>query len=430
MRPSGKMTRMMFTVVAIELSYVCHAAAAAGIVAGVGDLGNTLRDRGSETHVSDIERVSTEFEARLAGKDAGLLAIHKKLAFTLQKLAESEAQLAKKEAELIACRSAHTAITAREGSAVEHRRRHYALTASIAHTAPTSAHQSRSILEVDLVPQIACTLDEVTKVGTASDKASAVLALLGSNAPCGQCLMGCATAKDATSCAMACTTAGLAATPPQGTEPPPPPAVAEAVAPCTVAEVMGVGTAADKGAVVMALMGTNAPCSQCIMACASAADSTSCALACASSSDAAPSEAGPSPNAPTGQGESGARSCSKAEADSVLRAPSESQVQVVVDMFGTNLACASCMVPCAGLPNTVDAIGCLLACQHQNENRCEDTTRIAHLIEKATFDDRDTLVRMLELSEALCVYCILETYASSLLGRAPVMVPPAHISRG
>ena len=51
---------------------------------------------------------------------------------------------------------------------------------------------------------------------------------------------------------------------------------------CTMAEVMGVGTAADATSAVMALMGTNAPCGQCIMKCASAPDSTSCAMACAS----------------------------------------------------------------------------------------------------------------------------------------------------
>jgi hypothetical protein len=49
---------------------------------------------------------------------------------------------------------------------------------------------------------------------------------------------------------------------------------------CTVPEVMGVGTAADKTTALMGLMGKNAACGQCVMACSSAADSTTCALKC------------------------------------------------------------------------------------------------------------------------------------------------------
>ncbi len=52
-------------------------------------------------------------------------------------------------------------------------------------------------------------LADVMRVGSAADKTSAVIGLMGSNPPCGQCLMGCATAKDSTSCAMACASGGV-----------------------------------------------------------------------------------------------------------------------------------------------------------------------------------------------------------------------------
>ena len=64
-----------------------------------------------------------------------------------------------------------------------------------------------------------CTMSEVMGVGSAPDKTAAVMALMGSNAPCGGCIMGCATKAGAeqTSCAMACAAGG-------GSAPAPPPA--------------------------------------------------------------------------------------------------------------------------------------------------------------------------------------------------------------
>jgi len=49
---------------------------------------------------------------------------------------------------------------------------------------------------------------------------------------------------------------------------------------CTTAEVMGVGTAADKATALMGLMGKNAACGGCMAKCASSADSTTCAMGC------------------------------------------------------------------------------------------------------------------------------------------------------
>ena len=195
-----------FAAVAILCSYTLRAA---GIyAAGAGN-----RDhRGSESDAPDVERLRTSFEMTLAEKDAELLATHRKLEETLQKLSGREAQLATKDIELAACRSAHTAVPLWESSAAEHRR-HSALTAvtaSGAHLAPTTAHPSRSMLQVD-------------------------------------------------------------------------------------------------------------------------------------------------------QGVSDSRMCSKVEIDSLLRAPSELQMQVVAEIFGTNMACALCIIPCADKP-TVDAVSCSLAC--------------------------------------------------------------------
>ena len=68
-----------------------------------------------------------------------------------------------------------------------------------------------------------CTMSEVMGVGSAPDKTVAVMALMGSNAPCGGCIMGCATKAGAeqTSCAMACAAGGGSA---PAAPPAPPPA--------------------------------------------------------------------------------------------------------------------------------------------------------------------------------------------------------------
>jgi hypothetical protein len=54
------------------------------------------------------------------------------------------------------------------------------------------------------VPAPACTMAEVMTVGSAADKTSAVVGLVDSNPPCGQCLMCCASAKDEVSCGLDC----------------------------------------------------------------------------------------------------------------------------------------------------------------------------------------------------------------------------------
>ncbi len=128
---------------------------------------------------------------------------------------------------------------------------------------------------------VACTMAEVMKVGTAADKTSAVVGLMSSSPLCAQCLMGCASAADATGCGMACASGAPPVAPP-----PPAPEPASLAAACTMAEVMKVGTAADKTSAVVGLMSSSPLCAQCLMGCASAADATGCGMACASGGSA------------------------------------------------------------------------------------------------------------------------------------------------
>jgi hypothetical protein len=104
--------------------------------------------------------------------------------------------------------------------------------------------------------------------------------------------------------------------------------------------------------------------------------------------------------------------CSKQDVQSVLS--SSDQTGTVLGMMATNPNCALCIIPCGsrGMP---DALPCILACSHQRENKCDDSTglaRIMPLVDQASLQNRSLIVRMLELVEADCAYCILETVAS------------------
>ena len=57
-------------------------------------------------------------------------------------------------------------------------------------------------------------------------------------------------------------------------------------------------------------------------------------------------------------------------------------------------------------------IACLFRCQHQHENKCTNTTKIASSIPQSTLQDRRWLVPMVEQVDADCAYCILETVES------------------
>lgn len=99
---------------------------------------------------------------------------------------------------------------------------------------------------------------------------------------------------------------------------------------------------------------------------------------------------------------SGGRACSKAETRTVLAAADPTPS--VMEMLSTNPACALCIIPCADKPG-VDVVICVQGCQHQEENRCDNSTgirRIAPLVSTASLDDRDSLVRMLVAVESDC----------------------------
>jgi hypothetical protein len=83
---------------------------------------------------------------------------------------------------------------------------------------------------------------------------------------------------------------------------------------------------------------------------------------------------------------------------------------LLANMTGTNAGCAECLnQTCA---RYAYRIGCLFRCQHQRENQCTNTSKIASLIPRVTLQDRQLLVSMIEQVSASCAYCILETVES------------------
>jgi hypothetical protein len=110
------------------------------------------------------------------------------------------------------------------------------------------------------------------------------------------------------------------------------------------------------------------------------------------------------------QAESVELNCSKADVKAVSAVATDAKKvkALVANMTVTNTACAECVQTCA--PDY--RIGCLFRCQHQRENQCTETTKIASLISKATLQDRRLLVLMIEQVSASCAYCILETVES------------------
>jgi hypothetical protein len=111
------------------------------------------------------------------------------------------------------------------------------------------------------------------------------------------------------------------------------------------------------------------------------------------------------------QAESVELHCSKADVKAVSAVATDANKTkaLLVNMTATNAACAECLQSCA---EYAYRIGCLFRCQHQRENKCTDTTKIASLIPQATLQDRRWLVSMIEKVAANCAYCILETVES------------------
>jgi hypothetical protein len=91
-------------------------------------------------------------------------------------------------------------------------------------------------------------------------------------------------------------------------------------------------------------------------------------------------------------------------------APDVSKARAIVaNMRTTNAGCALCLEMCAKYDYR---IGCLFRCQHQRENQCTNTSKIASQIPKATLQDRRLLVSMIEQVSSSCAYCIIETVES------------------
>jgi hypothetical protein len=122
-----------------------------------------------------------------------------------------------------------------------------------------------------------------------------------------------------------------------------------------------------------------------------------------------PSRGGPSRSLQ--QTESAELHCSRADVKAVSAVATDANKAKALlgNMTATNAGCAECLQSCA---QYAYRIGCLFRCQHQRENKCTNTTKIASLIPQATLQDRRLLVAMIEQVSASCAYCILETVES------------------
>ena len=136
-----------------------------------------------------------------------------------------------------------------------------------------------------------------------------------------------------------------------------------------------------------------------------------------------PSRGGPSRSLQ--QAESAELHCSKADVKAVSAVASDANKTnaLLVNMTATNAGCAECLRTCAKFKYRGI---CLFRCQHQRENKCTDTTKIASMIPQATLQDRRWLVSMIEKVAANCAYCILETVES--VGGAGCVQETMHIT--
>jgi len=76
----------------------------------------------------------------------------------------------------------------------------------------------------------------------------------------------------------------------------------------------------------------------------------------------------------------------------------------VLSLMSTSTDCALCIAPCASSP-LPDALMCMNSCLHQNENRCDGPTEVAHiqtLITRATLHNRSSLLDMMEQVSSFC----------------------------
>jgi hypothetical protein len=112
------------------------------------------------------------------------------------------------------------------------------------------------------------------------------------------------------------------------------------------------------------------------------------------------------------QSDTDLNTCSKTEVLKLLEHPDrDSQLEIMRDLFTDNVNCGVCILECASGPHALypDILRCLFGCQHQRENRCS-----VSLVgtEAATLEQRSSLLSIMELVEADCMYCILESVES------------------
>ena len=112
------------------------------------------------------------------------------------------------------------------------------------------------------------------------------------------------------------------------------------------------------------------------------------------------------------QSDTDLNTCSKTEVLKLLEHPDrDSQLEIMRDLFTDNVNCGVCILECASGPHALypDILRCLFGCQHQRENRCS-----VSLVgtEAATLEQRSSLLSIMELVQADCMYCILESVES------------------
>ena len=104
------------------------------------------------------------------------------------------------------------------------------------------------------------------------------------------------------------------------------------------------------------------------------------------------------------------QNCSKAEIAIIVGTAAADRVDATMRLLESNPACASCLITAsqAVYPELLYEVH---ACMHQNENECTDSTglaRVAPLLQNVSLQNRESVIAMLAVAEANCVYCILE----------------------
>ena len=94
--------------------------------------------------------------------------------------------------------------------------------------------------------------------------------------------------------------------------------------------------------------------------------------------------------------------CSKSLVRSVLDATEKERVSMITQLLPTNPECARCIMSAGSMPFPDKILG-IHGCQHQEENRCDETTglsRIVPLIPLASVHDSASLIRMIDIVDA------------------------------